>query len=611
MYLPFISTPLEIVLFTLLVLFFLFYFFKIFWPKNLKFSTKYSKILKNRSRTSKIKKRSETYQEGILIIADSGEVLFSNKSCAKMLGLKQGFDAQVLNSAVVLKVSREKKINLYDFLKTYLNQVDDTKEFTIGALLVKPDREISVKILLGVISHPEPCYIIAMSDLSKELEVSDFRQKDILTKLPNQNRAVQDIGMLISKMHAQERHFALLLISIDSFTELRAMLGYQKTDRLISRISEHLQYIIKGLDGTIYHMMRNNFLLQIPDIITGEEARRTVTKIKNSLKELFDYSGYTMPLTFSTGISLFPESGTDVDILLDSAYKALSKAKEQGNGYLVVENKGLFSKNKQYEAELYSEMKDALKSREFELYYQPLVNMENDLVCGAEALIRWNHPTRGLVSPAEFIPIAEKTGLIVELDRFVISEAIKQQKKWEIFKFNKLRVSINLSLREIETGVVVDFIAETLTRHQVSPALVKFEITENAAMINPEATIREFEILKKLGVQLALDDFGTGYSSFSYLKDFSLDTLKIDRSFVMDMVSNVEHQKIVRAMIGLGHNFDLQVTAEGIEDKATYGLLKEYGCDIAQGYYFSKPLPVFEFQELIRCSMSEKPSEKK
>jgi len=604
----FATIPLEIiVIFTLLALILFFYAYRKFQLKN----AKYLKFLTNNGTASKIKKSSETYKEGILIIAESGDVLFSNKSSAEMLGLDQGFDAQALGSAIVLEISKGKLINLYDFLKMYQNQVDDQKEFTVSAALVKLEKKVLIKIFLGSNHYPIPCYIIAMSDLSTELEISNFRHKDLLTKLPNQNRAVHDIGMSISKMHAQERQFALILISLDDFTELRAMLGYQETDNLISRISKHLHHIAKGIDSKIYHMMRNNFLLEVPDIDTGEEARELVNKIENSLRELFEYSDSRMPLTFSTGISFFPKSGANVDNLIDSAYKALSEAKRQGNGYTVIDDKGCFFKDKQYEAELYSEIQDALKNGEFELYYQPLITMRNDLIGGAEALIRWKHPTRGMVSPVEFIPIAERTGLIVDIGKFVIDEAIKQQKKWEIFKFNKLQVSINLSIREIETGNVVDFIARTLTKHQVSPALVKFEITENAAMISPKSTKREFEILKKLGVHLALDDFGTGYSSFSYLKDFSLDTLKIDRSFVTDVVKNNEHQKIVRAMIGLGHNFDLQVTAEGIEDKETYDLLKEYGCDIAQGYYFSKPLPVFEFQKLIRRGNNKKRSEKK
>ncbi|MEA3454905.1 MAG: bifunctional diguanylate cyclase/phosphodiesterase [Campylobacterota bacterium] len=607
MYLSFTATPLIVIFLLFAASLFLLY---AIYKKLRSGSSKYSKFSRNLTQTSKTRKSSENYSEGILIIEESGEVLFSNKSSAEMLGIEQGFDAKALSAAVVMEVGKGDLINLYDFLEIYQDQVSSANEYVVRGRIVKPEEELSIKIFLGSGAHPSPCYIIAMSNLSMEQEISSFRYKDMLTRLPNQNRAIYDIGTEISKMQAEERCFALMLVSIDNFTELRAMLGYQKTDNLISKISDHLQYIIKGMDGKIYHMMRNNFLLQVLDIDKEEETRAIVKKIENSLTELFDYSGSRLPLTFSTGISFFPKSGTNVDILIDSAYKALSEAKKQGNGYTVADKEGLFSKDKLYEAELYNQMQDALKNGEFELYYQPLIAMANDLVWGAEALIRWNHPVRGMVSPAEFIPFAEKTGLIVELGRFVIDEAIKQQKKWEIFKFNKIQVSINLSFREIETGEVVDFISKTLTRHQVSPALVKFEITENAAMLDPEGIVREFERLKSMGVQLALDDFGTGYSSFAYLKDFSLDTLKIDQSFVTDMVHNSEHQKIVLAMIGLGHNFDLQITAEGIEDEATYNMLKEFGCDIAQGYYFSKPLPVFEFQELIRRNKSKKASEK-
>ncbi|MBL0720981.1 MAG: EAL domain-containing protein, partial [Sulfurovum sp.] len=233
-------------------------------------------------------------------------------------------------------------------------------------------------------------------------------------------------------------------------------------------------------------------------------------------------------------------------------------------------------------------------------YYQPYIDMNSGTIEGAEALIRWKHPDRGLISPIEFIPLAEKTGFIIELGKFVIEEAIKQQKKWELFDFHKLPIAINLSLREIETGDMVDFVEQLLKKYQINPALLNFEITENIGMVNAEVAKKEFLALKKLGVSLALDDFGTGYASFSYLKDFPLDILKIDLTFISNIIANEEHQKIVKAMINLGHNFNLKVIAKGIEDKETHDLIQSYKCDMAQGYYFSKPLPVFEFQELIR-----------
>ncbi len=589
-------TPLELLLTGLLFLLFLFFLYKRFYPKGKRLSEQNS----SDEDGAKIKKSSEVYSGGIIAISRSNEVIYANRTSAEMLGLHQYFRAKELAAAAVLKIDKGEPITIYDLIETYQKELRKNGEFTVRATLIQPKSEKEIKIFMAISDKSKSDYIIVLNDLSTEKEISSVRQKDLLTHLPNQNKAIHDIGIMINKMHAERRSFALILISLDSFTELRAMMGYQKTDNLIIGFSENLQYIAKGIDSTIYHTMNNNFLLVVPDINTATEAKEVVKKIEYSLEELMAYSNAMIRLTFSTGISFFPKSGNGIDALIDSAYKALSEAKEKGGGYTVVDEKGLFLKDKNYEITLYNEMIVALKNREFELYYQPLIDMKTDLVWGAEALIRWNHPRRGLVSPAEFIPIAEKTGLIIELGRFVTDEAISQQKKWEIFKFKKIQVSINLTLREIETGDLVDFIIQTLKKHQVSPALVKFEITENIAMSNPEKTKKEFERLNKLGIKLALDDFGTGYSSFGYLNDFSLDTLKVDQSFVTDMVQNEKHRKIVHAMVDLGHNFDLLITAEGIEDKATYDMLKEFGCDIAQGYYFSKPIPVFEFQELIR-----------
>ncbi|MEA3419577.1 MAG: GGDEF domain-containing phosphodiesterase, partial [Campylobacterota bacterium] len=402
---------------------------------------------------------------------------------------------------------------------------------------------------------------------------------------------------------AQNRKFALMALSLDNFNVLRATLGYQKTDIFINRFSEYLQHIAKRLGYSLYQMTRHNFMIMAPDTESGDQAIKIVRQIDKDLNDLLDFSNAQMHLTFSTGVSFFPESGNSINFLIDNAYKALSEAQNKGDGYVVVDQDMPFLKHAQYELSLHNEMHEALKNHEFVLHYQPIIDLQTDNIIGAEALIRWQHPERGMIAPMEFIPISEKTGFTVELGRFVINEVCKQQKRWEIFKFDVIQVSVNLSFREIETTDIAAYIADTVQKNQVDPALLKFEITENVAMINAETTKSEFESLKQLGVQLALDDFGTGYSSFAYLKEFSLDTLKIDRIFIYDLVRNDEHQTIVKAMIALGHSFGLNVTAEGIEDKATYELLKEYGCDFGQGYYMSKPLPVFEFQELIRSDV--------
>jgi len=553
----------------------------------------------NKTPLEEIKKSSEAYKGSLLIISNSGNILYASKTTKDMLGIEK-ISEESLHDASIFKFSQEEPIDIYTLLHSYADQIRENKEFVVRGKILQKNSEISVKILMSLISKPVSFQVISISDLSDELEISTSREKDQLTKLPNQNRAIHEIGVEMSKMHAQNRHFTLILTSLDNFTDIRAMLGYQKTDRLINEVSKYLLDISKNINSSLYQFSKNNFLLMVPDIGTAQEVKEVVKRMEERFKGLQDYSNSQMHLSFSTGVSIYPQSGTTVDLMIDSAYKALSGAEAQGGGYVVIDDDGKFSKGKHYESELYNEMYDGLGNREFELYYQPFIDMKTDKIVGAEALIRWNHPIRGLVPPGLFIPVAEKSGLIVDIGKFVIEEAIKQQKRWEIFKFAKLQISINLTLREIEEGNVVEYIANILEYHQVDPKTIKFEITENVAMVKADVAKKEFDALKALGVQLALDDFGTGYSSFGYLKDFSLDTIKIDQSFVMDMVKNQEHQKIVKAMIGIGHNFDLQVTAEGIEDKETYQMLQRFGCDIAQGYYFSKPLPVFEFQELIR-----------
>ena len=430
--------------------------------------------------------------------------------------------------------------------------------------------------------------------------ISELGRHDFLTNLPNQRQALYDISVHLNQPYADDKHFGLVLISIDNFLKLRALLGYSATDTLICKIADILKFFVSEIDGSIYQMTRNEFLFIIPDISTSDDIDILTERIKNDIHKLLSYDQTHANLTFSTGVSFFPESAHAADNLINNTYKALKEAKEQGDGKIILD-KNISLEDKKVDETLYfNEMKRALKNDEFELYYQPVINMCTGKIEGAEALIRWNHPKLGLIPSSSFIPLAKKTGFIIELGKFVIHKAIFQQKQWEIFDFSQIKIAINITLREIETGHLVEFIEEVLDEYKIDPQLIKFEISEEIAMVNSGIATREFFLLKSLGVSLALDNFGTGNASLVYLKDLPLNSLNIDLSFIIDLVNNEKHQKIVKALINLGHNFDLQVTAQGVEDQETYILLKSYGCDLAQGYYFSKPMAVFEFQELIR-----------
>jgi len=550
---------------------------------------------------NKILERSSEYsKDGLLVITQAKEIITFNDVAKQLFFLYN----QELGKAVILKMSDGKMESINTLIKANKERLEHFKSFSVEATLLKKRTEIPVRILFEAYSvskkSSEYDTIIIISDISQELMVTKHRHRDLLTNLPNQSQAMLDIGVFMNKMNTTNKKFGLVLLEIDHFSDIRAILGHISTDLLIGKIVESLKYFAREIDSSVYQMTRNNFLLLIPDITTEIEVKDIIKIIRNDLSNLLDNEVTNIDLTFSTGVSFFPLSGNGIDMLIDNTYKALAKAEEKGNGHIVIDYEMSLDKDKNHELKLFTQMNDALENNQFELYYQPYIDMNSGAIEGAEALIRWKHPDRGLISPIEFIPLAEKTGFIIELGKFVVEEAVKQQKKWELFDFHKLPIAINLSLREIESGDMVDFVAKLLNKYQINPALLNFEITENIGMVNAEVAKKEFIALKKLGVSLALDDFGTGYASFSYLRDFPLDILKIDLAFISNIIENEEHQKIVKAMVNLGHNFDLKVIAKGIEDKETHDLIQSYKCDMAQGYYFSKPLPVFEFQELIR-----------
>ncbi len=552
--------------------------------------------IRSRKLSQKIKlliEASNNSKEGFFILSPSKKIIASNLIAKNMFGSSQ----KELENAKIIQEAHRDLETIFDLINYHKKHLKSLKSFTLQASLIQKSADIPIQVTLHSY-HGN--MIVLIRDISQELIASKCSHRDILTNLPNQTQAMIDIGMFISKTHSTHNTFGLILLSIDHFYGLRAILGYRATDMLIGKIVESLKYFSREIDSTVYQMTRSNFLLLVPNISTQNDVLKLIEIIQKDLQKLVNLDAQYIDLTFSSGVSFYPKGGNGVDILIDNVYKALAQAQEKGNAQVVIDRDIEPSEDISYELGLFSEMTLGLKSNQFELYYQPFIDIKTGDIKGAEALIRWRHPQKGLISPSQFIPLAEKTGFIVELGKFVILEAVKQQKKWELFEFNKLPIAINLTLREIEEGDMVEFVGEILDKYQIDPSLLEFEIRENIAIINADIAKKEFVALKELGVSLALDDFGTGYSSFFYLRDFPLDTLKIDLSFVKNIVNNKEHQKIVKAMIDLGHNFELKVVAEGVEDDDTYQLLKSYNCDEAQGYYFSKPLPAFEFQELIR-----------
>ena len=541
--------------------------------------------------------------DAILILSNKNEIIYANKVAIDLFEFKKYFiftkfeipNIKIKNDFVTLSsliqksiVKNEKRMDV--FTNTVLQLSENDK------------RQIPVNLYFNTsimaVDDNIPGTIVVINDLRKEKEKNKLAYIHRLTQLSNQDKAVKDLHALYAKSHLNEHKIALVLMDIDNFSTLRSIVGYDQSNIVLKKFANYLNDLAKAFSFSVYHTAHNNFLLVLPNIDSSKDVLSIVNNIQNELKSFYKMGNSKLHMTASIGVSIYPDNSSTHN-LLDDAYKALSNAEKKGHGRVEIYKEST-SQDDYDELKLYNDMHQALEKNEFEVYYQPIVDSTTKDIVSAEALIRWNHPEHGIIAPYIFIPIMEKTGIIVDLGKYVLEEVLKQQKRWELFKFKQIEVSINLSMLELESGKFVEYVEQQLAQHQVAPELIKFEITEGSAMISEEQTSRQLLELKKLGVDISLDDFGTGYTSFTYLKKIPANVLKIDRSLVMNIVKNEEDQRIVKAMIELGHTLGMKIVVEGIETEKMFTMIADLGSDFMQGYYFSKPLPVFEFQKLLR-----------
>ena len=542
-------------------------------------------------------------EDAMLILSEKNKVIFANKSMVSLLELELGYQLEVLRDIPKIKI-KKKWIYLDKFIDEQRVRIMQ-KVLNVPQIMLKTEghNPIAINLHLDTLSieHKDNGYysIITIQDLTQTQKTEKMKYRHKLTDMPNQTQALHDLPALFSKIHIENNKIALVLMSFDDFAKLRSIIGFEQSNEVLIKFSKYLRSIVnEDMNILVYHTFDNHFLLTISNVESIHEVKALLVEIQTQLAIFYKMEDVSLHLTVSAGIALYPESGPTRK-LLDNTYKALLQAQKEGNGKITVYIPDALQ-NEYDELILHNDMKSALSKGEFEVYYQPIVNVENEEVIAAEALVRWMHPIYGVISPEVFIGLMEKTGFIIELGWFVLEEVLKQQKRWELFKFKNIEISINVSMVEIDTGEFVEHVKQQLEHHQVKPETIKFEITEGIAMISESKTEKYFHALKRLGVGISLDDFGTGYTSFNYLKKFPADILKIDKSLVDHILTNAEDQRIVHAMIELGHNLGMKIVVEGIETKKMVELLSSYGCDYMQGYYFSKPLPVFEFQKLLR-----------
>lgn len=433
--------------------------------------------------------------------------------------------------------------------------------------------------------------------------VSYQANHDILTDLPNQRLLPQYIESAINAIKGTHNTFALVSFSLNRMEVINDSLGHQAGDTIIQSVAMRLNTLATQTAKSKEDLTRYTITISRKDEfnilvapIQAEEAEEKIKILLFVLEDLFYLEHRGVKLTASLGVSIYGKDGKDVQSLLINADAAMLRAKQYGGNRLEFYREEINAETPK-RLELESDLHAALDKKQFLLHYQPLVNLATGKICGMEALIRWAHPTRGFISPINFIPIAEETGLIVPIGAWVLEEACRQTLKWHQMGFTFLKVAVNLSEKQLREENIVQVVANTLKKTGFDPRFLELEITETAIL--DEAVVYIMKEFKKMGLSLAVDDFGTGYSGLSYLKRFSIDKLKIDQSFIKDIPANSESMTIVSAIIAMAKELNVYTLAEGVETIEHLNFLKEKGCNYIQGYYFSKPLDTHLFTELL------------
>lgn len=521
--------------------------------------------------------------EGIFGLDLDGKITFCNPASEFMLGYERG---ELIGKSYRIIFERNKMQSISAYR-------EGNQKF-----LKKNNSSFSVEYVISLIKDEDSILgeVVTFKDITErkqlEQEIKYLAYFDSLTDLPNRillnDRLKQ--GLNDAKINGQK--MAVLYLDLDRFKLINDSLGHSYGDLLLHDVAKRLKVCIPKA-ATVSRQGGDEFTIILPEIISEKDVLKVVKQVTDTFSKPFYLKGNEVYIKTSIGISLFPNDGDTAEVLIKNADAAMYKSKEiSGTSYHFFKSE---MNNRTLESiKLENALYKALDHDELVIYYQPQIDSKTNTIIGAEALLRWNHPTEGMISPVEFIPIAEETGLIVPIGRWVLKNACKQLKEWHAHGHSYMSLSVNLSGRQFEESNLVSMIKSTLAELDLAPEFLHIELTENQIIKNTDITIKKMKQLKRLGVNIAIDDFGTGYSSLGYLKNFPIDALKIDKSFIQDIVKDDDNAAITNTIITLAQNLNLKVIAEGVETKEQLEFLWSKNCYIMQGYYFSRPIKAEE-----------------
>lgn len=487
-------------------------------------------------------------------------------------------------------------------------------------------RSVDYELIRGeMVQHFEARLVATGADeiLGLVRDISDRKQSeeqirrlayfDSLTGIPNRQAFLETLERELHRSKIGNKKFAVLFMDLDAFKRINDTLGHNVGDHLLKIVSERLRETIRPSDlvsrsdqsHNLARLGGDEFTILIPDLDRVESALNVAHRVKDAMRRPFLIEGHEIFVTASIGISLFPEDGDDCDSLLKYADTAMYHAKNCGKNNAQLYSSSLTMQIMSH-VKLEVGLRKALKNDELYLLYQPQIDVRSSQIVGVEALVRWNHPERGLISPTEFIPLAEETGLIVPIGEWVLRTACVQARLWQQTTQRSLRMAVNLSAKQFKDENLTQTVLSALHDTGLDPRFLELELTEGTLMDNARATLATLDQLRAIGVHLSIDDFGTGYSSMNYLKRFDVRALKIDKSFICGLPEDSENAAITRAIIAMAHGLKMVVVAEGVETDEQLLLLEEYGCDMVQGYYLGHPSPQEAIAQMLQKSSARR-----
>lgn len=551
--------------------------------------------------------------DGVIGLNLNGHITFANPAAA--IYLKEPFESLIGKN--VEEYATRIDPSFYQCFVQGMEQVKASNQpAVLGQYILMPANsdqpcvaEVSLTPVFNELLHLEGC-VLSFRDISEAKffseEVKQMSIEDDLTGLFNRKAFIRRLEHVIAYCNRYQTKCAVLFIDLDGFKPLNDALGHNYGDELLLKVADRIQSVIRESD-ILARVGGDEFMVLLTHINQANESAKVATKINRALIPPFEIQGKKYYITASIGISLFPQDTTDAKKLIQFADFAMSLVKKSGKN-----NYQYYKPDLNLVAEravrLAHDLRLATTSNQLELYFHPQIKAKNGMLVGFEALLRWNHPDFGMISPIQFIPLAEEMSFITEIGQWVFKKACEAYSEWQRSGLTNVSMSVNVSVNELLSEDYVDNIVKTFDKFNIEPGNFQFEITESIFAQDTSLIISKLHHLKQLGFQLAMDDFGTGYSCLSYLKDLPIDIIKIDRSFVMSLnySNNERHKAIIGAIIDLAKRLDMATLAEGVESKAQADYLSSLGCEFLQGYYIAKPMPFDEATKFLRKHMSIK-----